>query len=681
MSHHPGRRMPRALIGAVTIALSAFGVVALGSPAMSAISTPQADAVIRDAGPVTITEARGGRYANLQAATTSDNILARGCNGGNVNRPKADATIKVTRVSDGEVVVSQFHQTSNNLLDLNAANATAPFSATWDTTDAEPGTYRITSTRNDRAKVGAANSQTCTPDSNVVESDFTVEYRPWQHSNFNDLLGHGKVRLNSNPGEYQYAVDGSTSPILNSTVTFFSSPTGLAALPADPAACASNPANCLPTVATTCDPSAGCTPRLVVINSRSTDDQLQGVFDLETGAFAAIAKTDGKQRLLVSAGTQLDGTISDLIAETAAGTEAATGADLLALLSTTVEIRGWHEDQFKVTEVGVLRGLQVTNAVAGPDVDSGISLKAPYTVNAGFITHTVAPFTFSESAGNPSKFTVKESPLVPNLPTLFSTSLGSLGSLNLTAPVPVPAPVSGITGSTLLVSGGPLVNVHGTYPDGTGSYNAGTGGVNGPNVDTSANAPSGLPVWVPGLDSGTVKQDGPIDFVGHVGLFLDLPTLCLLGTCLDTGSVLIGQGVSVFGDSPLPALGDLPLLWDTENPAAAQLNEITDNLALDLIANPAVAQVITTAFSLLGGGTPDLEAVTATLSDLETFTDLIEAVTGSAGLDEVDGLEEAVNDAGVVTEVVPLDEEETPAAASDPLAKFLEKLSAMFKKK
>ena len=130
---------------------------------------------------------------------------------------------------------------------------------------------------------------------------------------------------------------------------------------------------------------------------------------------------------------------------------------------------------------------------------------------------------------------------------------------------------------------------------------------------------------------------------------------------LDLGAYLLGQGVTIFGDSPLPALGTLPLLWDTENPAAAQLNELTSNLALNVLTNPAVGSVLTAALSLLGGGTPDLEAVTATLSNLGTFTRLLEAVTGAAGLDAVSGLEDAVNEAGVITSLVPDGPAEPPA--------------------
>lgn len=648
----------RRLVGgalAGLLAVSTLSVAALVSPAEAAITMPAADAVIRDAGPITISENRGGQYANIQAATTSDNFLARGCNGGNVNRPKADARITVTRVSDGVEVHNAFHQTSNNLFNLSAANATGAFSTTWDTTGAQPGLYRIKSIVNDRAKIGSASSQTCTPDTNVVLSDFTVEFRPWQHANFNDFLGHGNVRFNTNPRELQFTVDGSASPIIGASsqeMSFFASPETLSLLPSDPAACASDPLSCLPADVTACEPSAGCVPRFVVVN-RKGDDALLGLFDISTGAFAASATTGGKSRLLVSAGSELDPTIADLLDESAANLEALTGIDLLALLSTTVEIRALAgSGQMQTYEIGVLRGLQITKSISVDGVYNGIDLKAPYIVNAGFLF-------FQRSAGlrpagtQVEKLTVTKSPLVPNLPTLFSTPIGS-GSADILAPIPVPAPVSDITGPLLLVGGGPLVNIYGDFPDGTGSYTAGNGGINGPNVDTHPNAPSGLPAWIPGFDSATMAVEGPIDFVGHAALYLELDPIDLgpFGV-LDLGAYLLGQGVTVFGDSPLPTLGSLPLLWDTENPAAAQLNEITSGLALNLLTNPAVGSVLTAALSLLGGGTPDLDAVTGTLSDLGTFTSLIDAVTGAAGLDAVPGLEDAVNEVGVITDIVP----------------------------
>lgn len=647
----------RRLVGgglAGLLAIATLNVAAL-APAEAVITTPAADAVIRDAGPITITENRGGQYANILAATTSDNAFARGCNGGNVNRQKANARITVTRVSDGVEVVNAFHQTSNNLLNLSAANATGAFSTTWDTTGAQPGLYRIKSIVNDRAKIGSASSQTCTPDTNVVLSDFTVEFRPWQHSNFNDFLGHGKVRFNSNPRELQFTVDGSNSPIIAAEpkeMTFYASPENLSLLPSDLSTCATDPASCVPANATACEPSAGCVPRFVVIN-RKGDDSLLGVFDISNGAFAASATTGGKSRLLVSAGSELDPTISDLLNESAVNLEALTGLDLLALLSTTVEMRALAgSGQMQTYEIGVLRGLQVTKSVSVDGVYNGIDLKAPYIVNAGFLF-------FQRSAGlRPAgtvvtPLTVKNSPLVPNLPTLFSTSFGS-GSLNLLAPVPVPAPVSDITGPTLLIGGGPLVNIAGDFPDGTGKYTAGKGGINGPNVDTHPNAPSGLPAWIPGFDSAAMTVDGPIDFLGHAALYLELAPVDLgpIGV-LDLGAYLLGQGVTVFGDSPLPALGTLPLLWDTENPAAAQLNEITGSLGTTALTNPAAAAVLTAALSLLGGGTPDLATVTEILADGESLSSLITSVLGSAGLEAVPGLEDAINEAGVVTDIVP----------------------------
>lgn len=639
----------------VSAALAATAAAALASApsAQAAITAPPAGTVIRDAGPLTITENRGGQYANLAAATSSDNGLARGCNGGNANRKKADATITVTRVADGVVVATKTHQTSNNLLILSSANASGAFSLTWDTTGATPGTYRIVSTANDRAKIGSASSQACTADTNTVLSDYTVDYRPWQHANFNDLLGYGKVRLNTNPREFQFTVDGSTSPIIAATpaeVKLYASPAEFSSLPS--ASCVSSPASCLPSGAAACDPADGCTPRFAVINRDGTD-KLQGVFDLSGGAFVANATTAGKTRILVSSGPAYDGKIADLIAEAAENGSKATGLDLLALFNTSVAITTVNEHgESTTTEVGLLKGLQITKALAGPGQGGSISINAPFTINAGFSTHTVGAHFWKASDGDPSENVVKESSLLPNLPALFSTPLGALGSVDVLAPIPVPAAAQDLLGPTLLVGGGPLVNIRSTYPDGTGTHTAGTSST-GPSIDTAPGAPSGLPAWVPGYDSKTLADKGPMDFVGYAAAFIELPEINLLGTVADLGTVLIGQGITVYGDSPFPDLGSLPLLWDTESAAAAQLNEITSGLAPSLLSNPAVSQVLTAALSLLSGGTPDLQGVTGALSNLGSFTALLNGVAGKSGLAAVPGLEGEINEVGVVTKAAP----------------------------
>jgi hypothetical protein len=241
---------------------------------------------------------------------------------------------------------------------------------------------------------------------------------------------------------------------------------------------------------------------------------------------------------------------------------------------------------------------------------------------------------------------------VPNLPTLISVPFPPLGSLDLLAPVPLPAPLNEL-GTTLLVGGGPLVNIRGNYPATSpgfpllglpagqvGSHSVGSG-LAGPSIDTAPNSPQGLPAWLPSLNKGTMLADeGPIDFLGHAALFVDIPGFDVAGTTVDLGSFLIGQGVTVFGQNPLGQLSNLPLLWDTENPIAAQLNEMTGSL----ITNPAVLEVLSAALTLVGGGALDLDTVAGLLSDFSTFSDLISAVAGAGGLDTVPGLEAAIDD-------------------------------------
>lgn len=619
----------------VALVAALLAIVGLSGPAAADIVSPAADSVIRDSGPVTIAESPGGANGFL-------------CSG-------ANTTIVVTR-PDTSVALTK------------TKGGAGAYSAVWDTSTEAPGMYTIKSTVTNRPRVGFS-CQT-----QVVTDEITVEYRPWQHGNFHDLLGHGRVGVNVSPPEFQFTVDGTSSPVIAGTranMAFFGSSIGLDALPADLGACVADLSNCLPPDALACvsflnNPDAGCTPRLVWIFHEKHQEQLWGLFDLESGAFVAMAQAGGKVRVLASAGTDIDAIVADLLADVAASGEEVTGIDLVSLLSSTVQLTVAHEGRVGTLEVGVLRGLQYSQLADDEDATTRLDLLTPYAINAGFITHSVAPHTFAEADGDPSVFTVTQSPLVPNLPTLFSVPLGGLGSLDLLLPVPVPAPLNEVAGDLLLVGGGPLVNIHGTYPDGTGSHTAGTSAT-GPSVDTTAGAPSGVGAWVPGLDGDTIADTGPIDFLGHAALFLDLPQFCLLGTCLDTGSLLIGQGVTIFGDSPLPPLASLPLLWDTDNPAAAELNELTSNLALELLTNPAVGEVLTAALALLGGEVPDLDGVTEALSDMETVNQLIEAVSGAAGLDAVPGLEDTINDLGVPTSVSPI----PGATAGDPWTELM----------
>ena len=73
--------------------------------------------------------------------------------------------------------------------------------------------------------------------------------------------------MNVDPAEYQTTVDGHTGALRGAQFMHFYAVPGADSigLPADPAACATDPGSCLPATAPECDPSAGCDPRIVII--------------------------------------------------------------------------------------------------------------------------------------------------------------------------------------------------------------------------------------------------------------------------------------------------------------------------------------------------------------------------------------------------------------------------------
>src|SRR5690554_1187931 len=96
------RARRRALAIGLAASVAATLVATTGLPGASGaqITTPTDGAVIRDAGPVTIHESRGGHYLNDNAANPDVFLLfgwvSRGCTDAAPHRPKASATITVT---------------------------------------------------------------------------------------------------------------------------------------------------------------------------------------------------------------------------------------------------------------------------------------------------------------------------------------------------------------------------------------------------------------------------------------------------------------------------------------------------------------------------------------------------------------------------------------------------------
>ncbi len=487
----------------------------------------------------------------------------------------------------------------------------------------------------------------------VVET-MKFEYRPWQVQKFNDIFGKGTVRFNITPAEFQYTVSGTSSPILDgsSSMTFYNSPDSL--LGAAPGGdCTTDPLSCLPVLAAQCTPGdAGCNPRLIVVQHQSGADQLTGIFDLDSGAFAALAKVGGKTRILSSAGTDIDGLVHDTIDDLDEAA-AAQGVDLIGLLSrrTQVTLGG------QVYDISLLQGLEIRDAMPGEVFEEGLidtsKLPASLALSAGVVEHhtSYAGSIFNcaaPSISNPKKVT---SQVVPSLPASFPILTGALTTLAL-GMAPLPAEVQAITGTGVAVGGGPFTSYRFDYPDGRGSHMAGHATFpvvgTGPNVDVGG---SGL--VVPGVTPDIVVPDsGPMNFLGYVNFEIDL--LCF------GGHYFIGTGLAAYGDYPVDVNG-IPLIWDLNNPTINDLNAqletfIGDSVsqATALLGDPTVGAVLTAALGLAGGADSpvSLDEITALLGGEGDFIGLLLQVAED-GPDSVDGLLETLADLGIAVPEVP----------------------------
>jgi hypothetical protein len=469
-----------------------------------------------------------------------------------------------------------------------------------------PGVYRVDTTLNNRVKTGVfggcgvgTGNGTSVGASPVFEPPTFFEYRPWQQK-FTDLLGTGKVQLNTVPKEFQFEVSGASapSPIIDGAqaMRLYSLPNG-AAFSLDipnPGACGSDPLSCLPETALSCNPAQGCVPRLVTINYQGAADKLTGLFDLETKAFAAVATTGGHTRVLVSGGTQVDKFLHDLLGQV---TDAAgqLGIDLPALLDTDVDLNVQQPDgTTKVIRVNLLKGLEMFSVANGPA--TGLGIAAPITLGAGVITHfstwTGSPDPdYTDSNGLPHSsfgYDVTEAsalPAVPSLPSLAS----------------------------LLVPPGKIQHIRSRIPKGAGTHSVVLG------ADTHADPATGLPVHLPLISTpGTTTDDG-IDFVGRATVVQFDICVDLFGTLVcGGGGLVLGTGVATFGTNPLPInFGSIPLIWGDElglGSLMAPVDGLVSDLTESVLTNPAVTDLLGQVTALLpslpglpttpGGGTP-----------------------------------------------------------------------------
>ncbi len=447
------------------------------------------------------------------------------------------------------------------------------------------GVYTVTTTNNHTIKTGAGACAIGRPGSpattfitgpEVITTTF--EYRPWQHS-FKDILGKGRVSLNSDPGEYTFSIGSKSSPIYaagaGNQMKFYSLPdaTGFA-LPTDPEACVTDPSSCLPAVATTCNPAAGCSPRLAFVSRPQADGKhLFGVFDLETGAFIASAEVDGTKRVLMSLGAENDTIYDDVIAKLSDGA-AAQGIDLPSILATEVRVNGGDGQQ---TTLSLLNGLQVDPS----ESHGGVQIASNATAQAGIVLHIYSSLRLdggacannsASSSTDPNRFTpnedngytVTKSDVLPRVP-----EVGALGA----------------------IVGGPLYHITGTFKS-DALVNTASAVI---GVDTASDEPNGYPVWIEPFISSPAHVATPkkMDFLG-TGTWSASEAPVLSG-CLVV-DFLLGTGVALF-NNPLPVgLGTIfdPLAKPT--PAAEQLtdkvSEVLDEVTGQITGNPTVSSLL-----------------------------------------------------------------------------------------
>jgi hypothetical protein len=449
------------------------------------------------------------------------------------------------------------------------------------------GVYTVTTTTTNTVKtglLGACSIGTPGPGNTVVPGPVvetqTFEYRPWAY-NFKDVLGGGRVHANFDPSEVQVSIGSKTSPVLTGSQRFYSLDIATLPLPSDPVACATDPTTCLPITASPCDPGDGCTPRVMIVSRAPHAAQgdpygLQGIFDLETKAFIALANVDGTKRTLVSLGNVIDPYYDNLLGSLSEQF-ASQGNDLPAILGTTIELRSGTE----TTSLSLLNGLQIDpSSTAG-----GISIRTAGTVQAGVlldiyshartsggacVTNTASSangdrsYTPNEDAG----YTVRTSDLLPSVPRV-----GPLGA----------------------IVGGPVYSIFGDFKGATAPLVNTASAVIG--VDTAADEPNGYPVWIePFLSSPNhVAAPKTMDYLGTATWSASESPL--LGTGCLVVDFMVGTGAAIF-DNPLAyGFEDLIDPISAPNAAVRSVMDAVDEAVVTVLdtvtANPVVSSVLT----------------------------------------------------------------------------------------
>ena len=436
----------------------------------------------------------------------------------------------------------------------------------------------------------------------------TMEYRPWQQV-FTDVSGQGKVSFNIIPAESQQKVGPVTGAIVPGGMSFYTVP-GLDAfaLPADPTACATDPASCLPANALACDPTLGCEPRLVIISRSSEAEDLHGIFDLESRAFISSSRVGSTGRILFSLGPDLDAIYGSII-PTLRTAAAAAGLDIEGLLGLGVSLSGGAGSGDGTFTL--LNGLQVnpSNRKAGLHLiglnDMGASAGLMLNVYSALVPKPAgAPAnwctagTKTSTAGDlrttrtvSSGYTVRKSDLLIDVPHVnaLTSALGAGG------------PIFNIQGQ---FADAPLVQLNGTLVGAdvsTDTFDQGvTEAVEQPLLSAHYLLDAASALATPPLKS--------MDYIGTATWAASETDTVILG-CLVV-DFMLGVGVSI-NNSILPlGWGTLPI-WD-ENPAAASLTSALNlaiaDAATQVTTNPTVAGLLDQITTALG-----LDAILETL--------------------------------------------------------------------
>ena len=476
-----------------------------------------------------------------------------------------------------------------------------------------PGVYTVTTTIRNMVKTGLG---TCTigtpatgtgtvlpagtvlPGGGVVQANgliietHTFEYRPWQHV-FTDIGGQGKVSFNHDPAESQQQVGPATGAIIPGGMHFYKVP-GLDAfaLPADPSECATDPASCLPTGALECDPSAGCDARLVIISRSQPSETLQGIFDLDTGAFIALGRVGNTGRIMFSLGTKLDPLYAGIIPSLRAAA-AALGMEIDDLLGLGVVLSGGPGG--REASLTLLNGLQMNPSSHKAGLNlllNDVGLQAGLLLNvysaivprpgdadatwctAGSKSSAAGDLRFTRTVAD--GYTVEKSDLLPDVPA--------------------------VAGLDALGVGGPIFHIDGRFKTpalvGLGGTLAGVT-VDAAGLRREVTVPPTVedPVLSAHylLDAATaikVPKMKKMDYLGTATWAASETDASILG-CVVV-DFMLGIGVQL-NNNPLPiGFGNIPIWKQSPGAAAlmASINAAVANVVGQVTGNPTVAGIL-----------------------------------------------------------------------------------------